>query len=123
MDLTRGDVQHRALIVYVNNNWDGLGRESLYSAANYAWKVSLERAENAEIILAVYKRHVAGVFVPRLWLEANSKNYPSKTNSERSNRYGFVGEEASFEILQLYVGRRLDDDLRGYGGGVRYVHC
>ena len=121
--LRKCDVRHKALMVFVGRNWDGLGRDKLYEAANYAWGVNPERVKSAEIVLAIYKRCVAGVFVPRMWLEANFKNYPSKSNSKHSNRYGFVGEEASFEIQQFYVGRRLDEDLKGTGGGFRYVHC
>lgn len=111
MDLTRRDVRHRALIVYVNNNWDGLGRERLYDAARHAWKTRFDRVKSVEIVIAVFKRHVAGVFVPREWKRLEN------------SRCEFIGEEASFEIQQLYVGKRLDDDLRGYGGGFRYVHC
>lgn len=110
--LTKADVQHKALIVYVGKNWDGLGREKLYDAARFAWKTRLDRVRGAEIVIAVYKRHVAGVFVPRKWIKV-----------PHSDRCEFIGEEASFGIQQFYVGKRLSDELKGVGGGFRYVHC
>lgn len=111
MVLTKDEVRHKALIVFVGRNWDGLGRERLYDAAKYAWRAKLDRVQSVEIVIAVFKKRVAGVFIPREW---------SKVNPDRCE---FVGEEASFEIQQLYVGRDLGDDLKGTGGGFRYVHC
>ena len=117
------DIQHRALIVMVNKNWNGTNYQALYRAANFAWPVNKSRAERVEIVLAVYRRTVAGVFIPYKWLEANINNFPSQGTGERSDRYGFVGEEASPGIQELYIGKRLAEELRSYGGSIRYVHC
>ena len=113
--LTEADVEHKALIVFVGKNYkDGLGKDELYQSANFAWRVKKERAEKADIVLAVCNREVLGVFVPDVWIEADKSEKP---------RYWFSGQETNFRVQQQYVGKRLEDDLRGYGGGARYVNC
>ena len=114
------DIQHKALILIVNRNWDGRD-SSLYEAACFAWRVSKSRAEQAEVILASYNRKIVGAFIAEEWLEATAENFPGRRTG--SNRYGFIGREASLDIQNLYVGKRVSDELRGYGGSFRYVKC
>ena len=79
-------------------------------AARYAWPVKTEKVEReVEIVLACYKRQIVGVFIPTHWHTADD-----------GDSY-FDGHEADAEIQDLYVGRDLSDDLRCYGGSVRYV--
>ena len=108
--LERDDFEHKALIVVVSRNWDGRTASNLYAAARYAWPVKKEKVEReVEIVLACYKRQIVGVFIPTHWHTADD-----------GDSY-FDGHEADAEIQDLYVGRYLSDDLRCYGGSVRYV--
>ena len=108
--LERDDFEHKALIVSVSRNWDGRTASNLYAAARFCWPVRKEKAEReVEIVLACYRRQIAGVFIPTAWHTApDGDSY-------------FDGHEAPGEIQNLYVGKYLDDDLRFYGGSVRYV--
>ena len=120
--LKKADIQHKALILVVNRNWDGR-QSSLYEAAYFAWKVKKSRAERAEVILASYNRKIVGAFIAEEWLEATAENFPGRGRETVSNRNGFIGREASPDIQNLYVGKRVSDELRGYGGSFRYVKC
>ncbi len=120
--LTKADIQHKALVLVVNRNWNGRD-SSLYEAACFAWKVKKSRAERAEVILASYNRKIVGAFIADEWLEATAENFPGRGRETVSNRYGFIGREASPDIQNLYVGKRVSDELRGYGGSFRYVNC
>ena len=108
--LERDDFEHKALIVVVSRNWDGISASNLYAAARYSWPVKRKKVEEeVEIVLACYKRQIVGVFIPTQWYTASD-----------GNSY-FDGHEASHEIQDLYVGKYLSDDLRCYGGSCRYV--
>ena len=120
--LNKADIQHKVLIVIVNRNWDGRD-SSLYEAACFAWKVQKSRAERSEVILASYNRKIVGAFIAEEWLEATAENFPGRGRGSSSDRYGFIGREASSDIQNLYVGKRTSDELRGYGGSFRYVNC
>lgn len=121
--LKKSDVQHKALIVIVNKNWNGRDYSRLYEATNFAWKVRMPRVEKVEIVLASYYRRIVGVFVVDEWLEANAENFPGRSQAVRSSRCGYRGREADPDIQNLYVGRWVSDELRGHGGGCRYVNC
>ena len=108
--LERDDFEHNALIVSVTRNWNGRTPGNLYAAARYSWPVKKEKVEREiEIVLACAKRQIVGVFIPTQWHTASD-----------GDSY-FDGHEADREIQDLYVGKYLNDDLRFYGGSVRYV--
>ena len=99
------EFRHRALIVKINQQYrPGASVEELYEATRYAWKISKSRAEKAEVILATYIGEIKAAFIADKWLEAATPG-----------RFGFIGREASSDIQELYVGKRIPDKYRKYG--------
>jgi hypothetical protein len=110
--------KHKALLISVNRT---ATERPLYEATRYAWKVSRERAQKAEVILAVVQGLIVGAFVAEKWLEASPANFPDR--AEAHGRMGFVGREAPDEIKTLYVNKRVPDEYRKRGAAnpVKYT--
>ncbi len=124
----KADIRHKALLINVNQStkgelFYGSKDSSLYEATRYAWKVSKSRAEKAEVILATYQGIIKGAFVADKWLEATPENFPDRNPAR--GRFGFIGCEASPDIQNLYVGKRVPDEFRKRGAAnpIRYVYC
>jgi hypothetical protein len=109
--------QHKALMINVNRT---ASERSLYEATRYAWKISMSKAKEAEVILATERGLIVGAFAATDWLEATPENFPGR--EEVPGRLGFVGREAPAEIRQLYVGKRVPDEFRPRGAAnpIRY---
>ncbi|MGV9008249.1 LEM-3-like GIY-YIG domain-containing protein [Brevundimonas sp.] len=92
-----------------------------YEAVRYAWKLGLRNAEKVELVLAVDRGRVVGVFRSEQWLQATTVNFPGREN--RPDRIGFVGSEAEHEIQSLYLNRRIPDRFRTKGAAnpVKYA--
>jgi uncharacterized protein len=112
--------QCRALLISVNRSG---AERSLYDATRYAWKISKERAEQAEVILATMQGLIKGAFVATAWLDATAANFPGLAEGDGvPGRVGFVGHDASEDIKRLYVGKRVPDEYRhGPGNPIRYT--
>ena len=98
---------HKALMISVNRS----AKDSeLYDAVRFSWRINVSRASQAEIILATVRGIVRGVFIADKWLKS------------QSSRYGFEGREAPPEIANLYLGKKIPDELRKKGAmsPVRY---
>jgi len=110
--------EHRALLITVNRS---AAETSLYEATRFAWKVSHEKAKQAEVVLAAVEGLIRGAFIADDWLPATSANFPGR--EDVPERLGFVGREASEEIWQLYVGKRVPDEYRKRGAAnpIRYT--
>ncbi len=95
----------------------------LYDAVRFSWRVSLERASKAEVILATVKGIVRGVYVADEWLKSTRDNFPEmhqwdeddEFEATQISRFGFRGRAASPEVTQLYLGKKIPDDLRKKG--------
>lgn len=112
---------HRALIVCVNKAApESTDVHVIYEAARYAWGVNVEKAKHAQIVLAVRRNTVIGVFVAEKWLVATELNFPGREPNPK--RYGFVGSFAKQDVWQRYVGKRLSQEHRLYGP-IRYIGC
>lgn len=103
--------QHRALLITVNRT---AAERSLYDATRFAWKVNKAKAKQADVILATVQGMIVGAFVADEWLESTPENFPEFEDA-RPGRWGFRGYEASAEIWQLYVGKRVPDEYRKRG--------
>jgi hypothetical protein len=108
----------RALLISVNRS---AAEASLYEATRYAWKISLPKAKRAEVVLPTRQGLIVGAFFATQWLEATAENFPGR--EPRPGRFGFVGTEASKEMKDRYVGRRVPDDYRkpGSANPIRYT--
>lgn len=116
------------LIMININSAEHNSRHELYDRVRYAWRLSEGRACQAEYVLGMIHGVVQGVFVPRQWLPAIPEHFPASRFGEASQtRMGFVGEIASPEVWEHYVGKhgkRLPDENRNRSQNpVRYVNC
>ena len=102
--------KHKALLISVNRS---AIERSLYDATRYAWRLSKQKAESAEVVLATIQGLIVGAFIAEKWLDATEDNFPSEENVP--GRYGFIGSEAPIEIQRLYVGKRIPDEYRKKG--------
>jgi hypothetical protein len=110
--------EHKAMLISVNRS---AADSSLYEATRYAWKVSLVKAKQANVILATLQGLIVGAFVADRWLEATRENFPGR--EPVPGRCGFVGREAPPEIASLYIGRRVPDEYRkpGSANPIKYT--
>jgi uncharacterized protein len=110
--------RHKALLISVNRS---AADTSLYEATRYAWRISLPKARQAEVILPTLQGLIVGAFTATEWLEATAEHFPGR--EPMPGRFGFAGAEAPEAIRELYVGRRVPDGLRrpGAANPVRYT--
>lgn len=104
------EFKHKALLISVNRS---ALEFSLYEATRYAWRLSVKKASQAEIVLPTMQGLIVGAFVADKWLEATTENFSGKEPVK--GRYGFVGSDASLELQKLYVGKRTPDEFRKKG--------
>ena len=118
------DFQHQVLMINVNRSVTGefATEEEIYEAVRLAWRLDVNKAKKSDLVLALQHGLVIGVFVPQKWLEATKKNFPSK--EECPGRWGFVGKPAPSKIQELYLDKRIPDNMRKKGAAnpVRYSY-
>ncbi len=98
---------HRAILININRS---ATETSLYEATRYAWKISITKAKQSEIVLATRFGMIVEAFQPSQWLEATKENFPGR--EDRAGRVGFVGDKAPPPIRAQYVGKRVPDEYR-----------
>ena len=102
--------RHKAILITVNRTAPDT---SLYEATRFAWKISKDRAAQAEVILSTVRGMIVGAFVADKWLQATADNFPGR--EAVPGRLGFIGREAPSDIQALYVGKRVPDEFRKRG--------
>lgn len=102
--------QHNALTINVNRTATA---DTLYEATRFAWRLSIQKAQQAEVVLSVRHGIIIGVFVVENWLPATRENFPLR--EPVPGRYGFVGERAGREIEKIYLGKKLPENYRKKG--------
>tara|TARA_R110001592_G_scaffold112965_1_gene311589 strand:+ start:10238 stop:10984 length:747 start_codon:yes stop_codon:yes gene_type:complete len=112
------EFQHKALLISINRS---AAENSIYEATRFAWKLSKSKAVEAELVLAHIQGMIVGAFVPEKWLPATAENFPGR--EDVPGRLGFIGSEASEDILKLYVGCSVPDAFRKRGAAnpVKYT--
>ena len=93
----------------------------LYEATRYAWKINKAKAKKADVVLATLQGLIVGAFIAHEWLEATTENFPG--HKDAPGRLGFIGEEASIVIKNLYVGKSVPDEYRkpGAANPIKYT--
>ena len=108
---------HRVLMININQT---AAEHDVYEAVRFAWKINPEKAERAELTLAVHQGLIVGVFVADRWLPATTENFPGR--EAVPGRFGFVGSEAPTNLAELYRRKRVPDEFRKHGSAnpIRY---
>jgi hypothetical protein len=120
---------HRLILININKLEDRSDRKAIYNLVRYCWRLSRERAEKADYVLAVVRGVVVGAFRPLRWLAAMPENFPDIPYSDGSeaHRVGFIGEEAPADVWDLYVGARgkriIDPQLKHVQNPIRFWKC
>jgi hypothetical protein len=112
--------RHRLLLINIADSYEDDSR-SVYDAVRYAWRLSPDRAEKVELVLAHAKGIVVDVFKPIKWIKATEKNFPGKP--DRPGRLAFEGTQADGATRKLYQNKRVPDRYRPKGAAnpVRWV--
>ena len=102
-----------------------IGKQSVYDAARYAWRLNRRRAESVDYVLAGDKGIVKGVFTVSTWLDASPgqasrQNFPELASTHSGPRLGFVGEPADETAQIAYFEKRVPDYLAIGQNGIRY---
>ena len=100
----------KVMMINVNNsavNRDG----SIYEAVRSSWKLKVERARQAELVLAVSQGIVLDTFVPEKWKATKGK------------RFEFDGVQAEDSIRAIYNRKRVPESYRKKGAAnpIRYT--
>ena len=112
--------RYKLLLININRT---AGEEEAYDAVRYAWRINVDRAREADYVLAIQQGLVKGVFIAEKWMKATTRNFPGKEGV--SKRWGFEGKEAPDEIKKLFHRRRLPDGMKrkkGEASPVRYFY-
>lgn len=101
--------QHRIIFLTVTRSY--IKERGPYEGCRGVWRMSLKRAEHAEFVLPVMEGIVIGVYRPERWLAATVDHFPMHVTEDAAGRIGFVGREASPDIIAFYKGKRLPEAL------------
>ncbi|WP_240549591.1 LEM-3-like GIY-YIG domain-containing protein [Devosia salina] len=121
--------EHALVLININKLEDRYDRRAIYNLVRYCWRVSKERVERAEYVLAVVRGVVVGAFKPTQWMNATPENFPDIPYADglESHRIGFVGEEAPRAIWDLYAGQRgkrvANPSLKHVQNPIRFWKC
>jgi hypothetical protein len=107
-------------------------RGSIYAAVRWAWKAKLEKAAQADYVLAVETAtggKVIGVFKPKKWYKAtaeNDKKYGHFLNEghseETEKKIAFQGVEADENIRKKYLDKFLPPEFAAATIPFRYTY-
>ena len=111
--------RHKVVLINVNKSSEN---QDLLDAVRYCWKISRSKAEACDYVLAVRRGLIIGAFVAEEWLPATPENFPSFPSADEK-RFGFKGHEAPANVKDLYLQKRIPDELRrrGVANPIRYV--
>jgi uncharacterized protein len=117
---------HKLILINTNKMQTDDYRGSIYDQVRYAWRINVQKAVQADYVIAVVRGVAKAVFVAERWLPATSEHFPEflPTGGVWENRYGFVGQEASKDAMSFYVGtngkRVSDPSMRHRQNPIRY---
>ncbi len=92
------EITEPSMLIRINELFrDDMSAEELYNATRSSWRVSLNRANNVEYALSVYKGIVREVYLITAWQEADP------TAHEKNNgRFEFIGNIAEDTVRNKY---------------------
>ena len=113
------EVRHSLILIYIGASYRNY-RDNPYDAVRFAWKESHDRVSRYELVLGHANGLVVGAYRPKRWLRATQANFPGFGESDLSNRWGFIGEQAEEEIWSYYLGKRIPEEYKGAQNPIRY---
>lgn len=96
--------------------------QDVYEVVRYAWRMSIQKAQQAKYVMAVKSGLIVGVFLPQRWLEATSEHFPGRGSV--SGRVGFVGISAEEKESSNFLRKCIPTEMRGKRGAanpIRYT--
>jgi hypothetical protein len=109
--------EHKLVLININHISDRSSKDSIYKQVKGNWRISINRAKQADFVIAVYRGVSIGVFKVSSWL----------ASIEHEGRFCFEGESASQEIWNMYVGefglRITNSEMKHIQNPVRYWKC
>lgn len=104
----------------------------LYTCTRGLWRLSKERAEQAEYVFAVYQGVIKEVYQADQWIPATKAFREFWVNrlrgqgrsispAEHDGRYEFIGRLAPEPVRQKYIGHPLQ--FRHAGNPILYFNC
>ena len=94
----------------------------IYEAARLAWRVDLNKARQAEVIVAVERGNVVRVFIPEQWELADHSIFGDRAWEKAERRRGFVGRPAEPAVRDIYLHQQMPKRRRGAATPVRYFY-
>jgi len=97
----------KLVLININRLKDKSDVNAIYEQTRLAWRISKNKADAADYVLAVVKGVIVGAFVAKEWLDATHANFPDRVpiDGEIPERKGFIGVPAPDEIWMKFVGR------------------
>lgn len=97
----------KLVLININRLQNRSDEESIYQQTRLAWRISKNRAEAADYVLAVVKGVLVAAFVAERWLDATHANFPNhiSVGGEMPERKGFIGVRAPENIWNKFVGK------------------
>jgi hypothetical protein len=119
-------ISEKVVLININRLYqDNLTQDELYEITRGIWRLKPERAKNTKYAFAIYQGVVVEIFLVHNWVEAGTTEYASRefTESEKENRYEFVGEIAEDQIRNKYLGKNIREYFpHGAQNPIRYVN-
>ncbi len=103
--------EHHVLMITINRS---VTDNSVYDATRFAWRIDKNKAERADLVLAVEKGIIIGVFVAENWKKATPNKFP-EFGKYINGRWGFSGREADETVKNRYLRKRIPDYYRKKG--------
>ena len=108
--------KHKLLHISINNT---VNDKETYDAVRFAWRIDPEKAKKADYVLALNRGIIVGVFKVESWKKATINNFPEFGKNVKK-RWGFIGVEAEKEIQDLYLHKRIPNNLILKQNPIRY---
>ena len=105
------------ILIRINRTYkENMSEEELYEATRKAWRLNLERVENAKYVFSLYKGIIIEVYKTDNWKFSKIHN--------GKKRYEFNGKIADKNIRTKYLDMSLVKYFkRGDSYPIRYINC
>ncbi len=104
-------IRHKAILLRINKLYrSNMSAQELYETTRGVWRVSIERAMEAELALAVYQGIVKEVYRINSWYPAGTLKYQYRDDPRKpiyKDRWEFDGEIAE-DLRGEYVGKSVE---------------